>query len=318
MVFMDPPAHTRLRARVSKAFTPSVVDALRPRIEETVEQVLSRLSSSKTRTVDLVEEFAYPIPLTVICDLLGVPEDEREQFRQWSADLVATLDPVSSPDLFHRANLAADEFLRYLLPLMNHRRLQPKEDLLSALVASTGSERLAEDELASICTLLLIAGHETTVGLISNGLLALLSHPDQWRSFVNSASVGIGIEELLRYTSPVQVATRTALEDVALRGKSIRKGQQVVALIAAANRDPEHFPDPERLDATRDANHHLAFGIGIHFCLGAALARLEAEVAISKIASQFPEIRLADEEQQWHEGFTIRRLRRLTVKRGMA
>ena len=311
---LDPPDHTRLRSLVSKAFTPKVVAALQHRVQQLVDGLLDDIEARGA--MDAVEDFAYPLPLSVICELLGVPHQDHAAFRTWSSRLSRGMDPpeVLPPDVVARRRDAGNEFASYFRLLVAKRRESPGNDLLSALIAAEESgERLSEDELVSTCIFLLAAGHETTVNLISGGLLALIEHPDQLARLAADPSLAAtAVEELLRYDAPVQYAYRTALADVGVGGTVIPAGDQAVALLGSANRDEARFPDPDTLDITREDNHHIAFGFGIHFCLGAPLARLEGEVAFRTLVSRFSDLQLAG-EPRYKEHIVLRGLRSLPV-----
>ena len=314
MVNVDPPQHTRLRALVTQAFTPGAVEALRPRIEAITRDLLE--AAERAPSFDLMREIAIPLPAIVIAELLGIPPDDRAVFRRWSDDLVAALDPIGDPGIMRRADRAIVELSDYLRPLIRRRRSEPMDDLISALVAvEEAGEQLSEDEVYAMCILLLVAGNETTTNLIGNGILALLRDPaarDQLRA--NPALAASAVEELLRYDSPAQFTTsRVALEDVVFDGRRIRAGTLVLLALGAANRDPARFPDPDRLDLRRAENHHLAFGHGLHYCLGAPLARLEAQIAIPAILERWPSLRLATATPEWHETLIIHGLRALPV-----
>jgi unspecific monooxygenase len=279
---LDPPEHTRLRRLVSRAFTARLIERLRPRVAAIVDELLGRMHGD----VDLISSLAHPLPVIVISELLGVPPEDEERFKGWSEALARGLDPdflVPAEEL-KRRDRAREEFGAYFRELADRRRSSPGDDLLSGLVAI---DELSEGDLIATCILLLVAGHETTVNLIANGTLALLRSPDQLAWFRdNLDSATAAVEELLRYDPPVQLSARVALEDAELGGQSIRKGEGVMLLLGAANRDPDVFADPERLDLTRwvkEAPRHLAFGQGIHFCLGAPLARIEGQVALGAL-----------------------------------
>lgn len=313
MLFSDPPDHTRLRGLVNKAFTPRTVEGLRPRIGRIASDLLDRAEGAGG--MDLVADFAYPLPLTVISEMLGVPPEDRETFKAWSTTLAANLDPLIPPEAVARAMAAGDAFDEYFRALIAERRARPRDDLLSALIAAEeAGDRLTEDELLATLTLLLVAGHETTVNLIGNGTLALLRNPGELeRLRANAALAPAAVEELLRYDSPVQLTARTALEDADVAGTVIPKGRTAVVVIGAANRDPAEFPDPDRLDVGRADVRHLAFGGGIHFCLGASLARVEGEIAITALLRRFPAIALAADAPQWRETITLRGLKSLPL-----
>ena len=279
---LDPPQHTRLRRLVSRAFTARLIERLRPRVAALVDSLLAELDGE----VDLIPSLAHPLPVIVISELLGVPPEDHDRFTAWSDALARGLDPdflVPEEDLARRDQARA-EFGAYFRELAARRRAEPGDDLLSGLAAI---DELSEDDLVATCILLLVAGHETTVNLIANGTLALLRAPDQLGWFRdNLGSAAAVVEELLRYDPPVQLSVRVALEDVEVAGQPIRRGAVVMLLLSAANRDPEVFADPERLDVTRwvnEAPRHLAFGQGIHFCLGAPLARIEGQIALTAL-----------------------------------
>jgi cytochrome P450 len=312
---LDPPDHTRLRALVLKAFTPRVVEGLRPRIQQLVDDLLARLAGRGA--AELVEEFAYPLPVTVIAEMMGVPVADRERFQRWSRALAASLDPIQPAERMKQteaARLALGEFFREIIA---ERRRGPEDDLVSALVAAEErGDVLSEMELTVMCNLLLIAGHETTVNLISNGTLALLRHPEQlerWRR--GEVTDETAVEELLRYDGPVQLTGRVPVEPVELGGRSVPAFEPVIGLLGSANRDPELFSDAERLDLGRRPNQHLAFGRGIHFCLGAPLARLEGQIALGSLVRRFADLRLAG-EPVWRDQVVLRGLERLPVAFG--
>ena len=312
MLRMDPPDHTRLRSLVSRAFTPRTVEALRPRIEQIVEEQLDAVA--KSGRMDVIRELAYPLPVTVIAELLGIPTEDRERFKHWSDESIRTLGFGSIEDA-RRSMRAMRELRAYLEPIAQERRREPREDLLSALVAAEEQgDKLTLDEVYSTITLLLVAGNETTTNLIGNGLLALLRHPDQLRLLRDDPSlIGGAIEELLRYDSPVQFTSRLPSEDVEISGHVLKAREEVLLLLGSANRDPAQFTDPDRLDITRENGHHLSFSHGIHFCLGAPLARLEGQIALSALVRRFPNMRLATDRPQWGENLLLRGLSSLPV-----
>jgi pimeloyl-[acyl-carrier protein] synthase len=313
MLFVDPPDHTRLRALVTKAFTPGAVERLRPRIEAIVAELLDRVGDAGE--MDVVEDLAYPLPVTVICELFGVPERDRDRFRAWSRELVRLLDPLVPTDSLERALRARQALRDYLRELIAERRAHPAGDLLTALIAAEDQGRqLSEPELVSMCVLLLVAGHETTVNLIANGTLALLRHPEARAGLQAGAELpGSAVEELLRYDSPVQFTSRHALADLEIGGRRVRAGETVIAVLGAANRDPAQFPDPDRLDLTRAPNRHVAFGGGIHFCLGAPLARVEARIAIGALLARLPGLELGPRPPVRRDTVTLRGLASLPV-----
>jgi cytochrome P450 len=316
---LDPPDHTRLRAIVNKAFTPRVVENLRPRVRQIVDDLLD--AAEKRGAMDVIEDVAYPLPVNVICEMMGVPAEDNVTFRAWSAEVARSLDPedVIPQDVREKRERVFDQFRNYFSNLIEQKRARPGDDLLTALIqAEDAGDRLTHDELLATCILLLIAGHETTVNLVGNGMLALLRHPDQFALLRSDPSlIKTAIEELLRFDPPVQFTSRIALEEMTLEGGAhLDKYQQAVILLAAANRDPAQFSDPDRLDITREDNRHLAFGLGIHFCLGAPLARVEGQIAIGEMVRRFPNMRLAVEQPPYKEQITLRGLAELPVDLG--
>jgi len=316
MLFRDPPDHTRLRSLVNRAFTPRVIEGMREQIEGVVHRLLDRVQGRGQ--MDVIADLAYPLPVTVICDMLGVPVADHEQIRAWSSDTIRSLDAIgipSDPSIIERGRAGRRGIAEYFRGLLPERRRHPRADLLSSLIAAEEQgDRLTEGELLATCVLLFIAGHETTVNLIGNGLLALLQHPDQLERLRREPGlISRAVEELLRFDSPVQRTARITNAEVELGGKTIPKGAFVVTAIGAANRDPAHFPDPDRLDIARADNRHIAFGFGIHFCLGAPLARVEGQLAIGALLERMPRLRLAGPERQWRESSTLRGLKTLPV-----
>ncbi len=317
MLNSDPPDHGRLRRLVNKAFTVRQVERLRPRITAITAAMLDDMADQGDQRdqpeVDLLESFAFPLPITVICELLGVPPADRDDFRVWSATIVSD---TPAPDVFQAH---ATAMARYFMALLAAKRQQPGDDLLSALLAARDDEdRLTEDELVSMAFLLLVAGHETTVNLIASGVLALLLNPAELaRLRADSALIASAVEELLRYVNPVSNATfRCATEPVQLGGVRIGRGDPVLVSLSGANRDPARFGDPDRLDLGRDTSGQLAFGHGIHFCLGAPLARLEAGIAISGLLARFGSISLAvpAASLRWRPSTLIHGLEALPVR----
>jgi len=313
MLNRDGADHRRLRRLVTKAFTPRMVEQLRPRIEEIAAELLDAVEARGE--MDIVEEYAFPLPITVIAELLGIPVADRDRFRRWSN---AVVTPAFSPDaLAEFGDLMAD-FVAYLRALFERRRAEPAEDLISALLeVRDGGDALSEQELFSMVVLLIVAGHETTVNLIANAVLALLEHPDQLVELRRDpARVPAAIEECLRFDGPVERAlNRWAASDVELGGQTVRRGDDVIVILGSANRDPERFPDPDVLDLDRDDTKHVAFGRGSHYCLGAPLARLEGEVALTTLLRRLPGIRLAvtREELRWRPVPLFRSLASLPV-----
>ncbi|HJR79199.1 MAG TPA: cytochrome P450 [Anaerolineales bacterium] len=302
MFYSDPPYHTRLRGLVNNAFTPNAVEQMRPHVQRIVDSLLDEVEANGE--MDAIREFAHPLPILVITQMLGLPSEDRWQFKKWSDDLFAILGSVPhAPELMDRAARSLAELTDYLTAMSDTRRQQPKNDLLSALVGVVEKgERLTQEELIANVTILLSAGHETTINLIGNGLLALLHHPEQLQKLrENPDLISSAVEEMMRYDNPVQIAYRSAAEDVEIGGKWIRKGQLVNSILAAGNRDPQRFSEPDRFDIARDEGRHLGLGLGIHFCLGAPLVRLEAQIAFSTILQRFPKLQLATEIFEWQE-----------------
>ena len=313
MLDLDDPDHARLRALVSKAFTPRLIERLRGRIETLSEELLDVME--RKGGAELVGDYALPIPATVIAELLGVPAEDRRKFHRWSGKLVS----VSSGRDMLRALPAVLAFTRYLRKIIERRRAEPGDDLLTALVrAEEAGDKPSEDEVLAMAFLLLVAGHETTVNLIASGALALLEHPEQAEALSSDPSLTKpAVEELLRYTSPVELATeRYAREDVEIAGTTIPRGELVLAVLGSANHDEWEFDGPDVLNLTRDPNRHLAFGRGgVHHCLGAPLARIEGQIAISALLRRFPDARLAvvPETLRWRRGLFLRGLHMLPL-----
>lgn len=313
MLTTDPPDHTRLRRLVAGSFTPRRIAALAPRVQEITDELLDAMLESEERRADLIASFAFPLPITVICELIGVPELDRQVFRGWSNAVVA---PTSGEEEAR----AYEEMPAYLTDLIETRRAAPRDDLLSAMIQEVdeGGDRLTGEELIGMCVLLLVAGHETTVNLIGNGMRALFAHPDQLARL--RADFGLlegAVEEMLRYDGPVETCTqRLALEDVEMDGVTIPAGSTVLIAMADADRDPERFKDPDRFDVGRDSRGHIAFGHGLHYCLGAPLARLEGRIAIRSLLERCPEIRPDADEATlpWLSGMLMRGVRRLPVR----
>jgi cytochrome P450 len=306
---LDPPDHTRLRRLVSSAFTPRVVAALRPRIELVVDELFT--AAGAAGRMDVVADLAYPLPVQMISEMLGVPPADHEQFREWSGQLARGLDPqVAVPDQarLEEAGRARDEFNRYFTRLIASRRVHPRDDLLSLLVhAEAAGDKLTEEELLITCVLLLVAGHETTANLIANATLALLRHPDQLALLRERPDLIDGcVEETLRYDAPVQLTTRTARGPLPVGELEVPDGGMVLMLLAAAGRDPDVVADPDRFDITRRPGNHLAFAAGIHFCLGAGLARLETAIALEAFARRVVAPRLVCDPIEYKANITLR------------
>jgi cytochrome P450 len=310
MLLVNPPQHTRLRRLVSKAFTARKVEQLRTPVAALVDDLLERLDGGG----DFIDAFAFPLPVAVIGELLGVPEADRAAFQPLVRDWTMVLDAFS-PDILARANVAADQIRDYLGGLADERRRKPQDDLISALVALTdGTDRLSEDELVTMAALLFSAGFETTTHLLGNGLVALLAHPNQADALRKDADLApSAVEELLRYDSSVQITGRTVLSDTEVAGVPVARGNRLVCYLGAANRDPEQFPDPDRLHLTRRDGAPLSFGGGIHYCLGAPLARLEAQLAFPELLSRYPNLDLADGSER-RDSLTLRGYLHLPVR----
>jgi cytochrome P450 len=316
-LFLDPPDHTRLRKLVSKAFSPRVVSALHPEITALVDGLLDRIA--ERGGFDVVADLAYPLPVAVICRLLGVPIEDEPQFSRASALLAQALDPFASlagatPDDF-KERIEAGRWLRgYLHALVERRRSRPGDDLLSGLIAVEESgDQLTEKEIVATCNLLLIAGHETTVNLIANAALAMLRHREQWDALGGNADrASAVIEETLRYDPPVQLMGRNAADDMVIGDTAVVRGDTMMLLVAAAQRDPDEYDRPDTFDPDRGTLRHLGFGRGAHYCLGAPLARLEAGVALSAVTARFPGARLAG-EPDYKTNVTLRGMSELSV-----
>jgi cytochrome P450 len=313
MLTTDPPDHTRLRKLAHHAFTPHAIAHLRTRIQALTDALLDAVIPSGR--LEVIADLAYPLPVTVIAEILGVPPADRGQLRRWAAAFEAFLD---RPDDITAAFQTTTEFHDYLRGLIAVRRHQPADDVLSALVsAQDQGDMLSEEELLVMCTLLLNAGHVTTTNLIGNGLLALLRNPDQLRLLRDDpALLPAAVEEVLRYDSPVQFTVRTATTDVTFGEVVIRRGDLVQLMLGAANRDPVQFPDPDRFDLTRRDNRHLAFGLGPHFCLGAALARMEGHVVLGTLLRRLPDLRLATDHLEYRPNLAFHGLTALPLSLG--
>jgi pimeloyl-[acyl-carrier protein] synthase len=313
MLFVDPPDHTHLRSLVSKAFTPKTIETMELRVRETMAALLDQISDPAS--FDLMQAVADPLPVIVIAELIGVPPTDRSQFKVWSDQRARTLEPTITTRERDIAAEAGRALTAYFLGIIHERRAHPRDDLISALVAAEEQgNKLTEDEMVVMLRLLLVAGNETTTNLIGNGMLALLQHPDQLQLLRQKPDLmPSAIEELLRYDAPVQIDIRTALEDIELGDKHIRKGQGVLLLIGSANRDPEVYSDPDRLDLARHETSHIAFGRGIHHCLGAPLARLEGRVAFEMLLERFEDIQLLTDRPQFKDHVVLRGLETLPI-----
>jgi len=318
MLFRDPPLHTHLRGLANMAFTPRQVNALRPRIKDLAADLMHDvLAEHGDRAADLIMSFAYPLPTLVIAHILGIPPEDFRRFRRWAGDIAAAIDfPLEGLEAFvARVDETTRELSAYLRWIFAQRREEPQDDLISRLIhAESDDGQLDEEEVVATCILLLVAGHETTVNLIGNGTLALLQHPDQWQRLVSDPGLArTATEELLRFDSPVQMTTRVAYEEIDLGGVTIPAGTEVHYMLGSANHDEEVFANPARLDITRDVGRIMSFGMGIHFCLGSPLARLEGEIAFETLATMTPNLRLASEAITWRPGAVLHGLKDLPV-----
>lgn len=321
ILHLDPPDHTRLRRLVSKAFTPSAIEALRPGIEQMVDEVLDR--AAERGTIELIDELAFPVPFRVISELLDMPTDRADELREWSQALTAGLEPTATVAELDAAEAAVTQLVPYLIEIIEQRRTTPGDDLLSSLLAvEDDGDTLSPAELISFVVLLYVAGHETTVNLIGNGTLALLRHPEELARWRDDPSLDANaVDELLRFDGPVQHTVRVAMQPTTFEGADgqeivVEPGRVMLCVLGAANHDPDTFDDPHTLRLDRpNAGRHLAFAGGIHYCLGASLARLEAQVAIGRLIRRFPHIELAG-EPHWRDRLTIRGVDRLPLSLG--
>ncbi|WP_372869209.1 cytochrome P450 family protein [Planomicrobium okeanokoites] len=312
MLFSDPPDHRRLRGLAQKAFTPRVIEGMKERIEEITDQLLDEMEQKKE--INLIDDFAFPLPIIVICEILGVPSEDRDKFRIWSNSLIEGSSGEPGVSVYQHMN----DFIRYLGEWFSRTRLETKDDLISKLIeAEEEGDRLTEKELYGLVTLLIIAGHETTVNLIGNTFLNLLKHPEQKELLRKKPElIGQAIEESLRFDGPVEFSTsRWAGENFQFAGKEISRGELVVVALSAANRDPDQFDDPEVFEISREKSPHLAFGTGIHHCLGAPLARLEGKIAVSRLLDRFPDLklRIPESELKWRQGMIVRGVKEIPV-----
>jgi cytochrome P450 len=321
LLFVDPPQHTRVRGLVAQAFTPRRIEAMRPKVEASIGAILDRLEERPD--FDVLEEIAWPIPIAAVTELLGVPATDQELLHRWTHAITAVDELPLDFEALPAAGVAADEFLAYAGGLVDDRRRTPGDDLISALIAAEeDGERLGRDELLSMIVLVLLAGHDTTAGLISTGLWLLLAHPEAGAAVRNDpAAVDGAVEEVLRYLGPLQVASgggRWPDEAVAVDGTVIEPGTPVRLLLGSANRDPDQFDEPDRFDIGRAPNRHLGFGRGLHVCLGATLGRLEARIVLPAVLERFPDLVLVDDGPTWRPSFVVRQLASLAVSTGRA
>ena len=314
MLFLDPPDHKRLRALVNKAFTPKAVNALEPHIRSLLGSLLDEIDDPAG--FDLMQAVAQPLPVIVIAEMLGVPPEDRAQFKIWSDQRARTLEPSIDARERALADSANKALNNYFRPIIEERRADPKDDIVSALAqAEEEGDRLTELEMLNMLRLLLIAGNETTTNLIGNGVLALLRHPDQLQRLRDDPSlIPLAVDELLRFDSPVQTDFRRALEDCEVNGFPLKKRDNIVLLLGAANRDPDVFDEPDRLDVGRGDRSHLSFGRGIHHCIGAPLARLEGRVVLETLLERFSQISLRDRQPRFRNSIVLRGLESLPVR----
>lgn len=317
MLFMDAPAHTRLRSLASAAFTPARVEVLRAHIRQIVDRLIDNVEASGR--MDVIADLAYPLPAIVTAEMLGVPVEDRDQLKNWSEDFAEMLGNFQhNPDRIPRVLRSVEEMTTYFRSRMEEMRRNPRPGLIHSLMtAEVDGERLTDEEVVANSIVTMVGGQETTTNLIGNGILSLLRNPGEMRRLVDDPSlIPSGVEELLRYESPSQHTARLAPEDTQLGGKSIRKRQAVIAVMAAGNRDPEQFPDPDRLDVGRGERRHLAFGWAAHFCFGAALARIEGQIAFETMLRRLPNLRLEPGPLVWRQNLGLRGLTALPVRFG--
>ncbi len=316
LVFKDPPEHTRLRRLVARAFTPTVVRARMEEISQTIDELVSDLDGD----TDLIQQFAYPLPAVVIAQMLGVPPEERDLFKEWSDKITSLVfGAYGEDDRFETAARGMIELRDYLVDLIGQYERHPADNLISVLLEHEDGDALSREELVATCTLLLFGGHETTTNLIGNGMLALLSNPDQFARLRDHPDlIGPAIDELLRYDGPARATVRLVKEEHTIDGRTLSPGERVFLVNLAANRDPEMYNDPHALDVGRRPTNHLGFGVGIHYCLGAPLARLEGQLAITSLVQSFPDMQLAvdPDELEWHATMLSRGLIGLPVSLG--
>ncbi len=316
MLFLDPPAHGRLRGLASKAFTPRRVEALRSHVQAITDGLLDSARAVGAGRMDLIADLAYPLPAIVTAEMLGVPASDRDQLKAWSEDFAEVLGNFQhNPDRAPRVLRSVAEMGAYFRDAVRDHRVRPRDDLISAfLAAEQDGDRLSEEEIVANLIVVMVGGQETTTNLIGNGLLTLLRHPDELEKLRADLSlIPSAVEELLRYESPSQHTARLAPDDVELGGKHIRKRQAVIVVMGAANRDPERFPDPDRLDLARTDNRHVAFAWAAHFCFGAPLARLEGQIAFDTVLRRLPDLRLEPSPLVWRENLGLRGLTALPV-----
>lgn len=313
-LFIDPPQHTRIRALLNKSFLPRLVNNMSTRIQTLVNELIG--VKSNQGIFDVISHLAYPLPVFVIGGMLGARPDDRDRLKKWSDDL-ATFFGVTrlTPEILLQAQKSIVEMKDYFRGILQDHSRTPREDLMTSLISTQEKEDFfTEEDVLATCTMLIFGGHETTTNLIANGILALIQNPSQMKKLIeNPLLIKTAVEEFLRYDSPVQRISRIVAEDLEIEGQTIKKGDRCFLILGAANRDPVQFEDPSVLDITRTHNPHLAFGAGIHFCIGAALARLEGQIAIGTFIERFSRIHLANEDLEWHDNLSLRALKALPV-----
>ena len=315
LISVGPEDHRRLRRLIQKAFTPRMIERLRGRIVEISDELLDKIQAGNTRKFDLIEDYAFPLPIIVICEMLGVPLKDQDKFRAWSNTI---MESVSNPQMNQESDEVMKAFVDYLQELITERRNHIQQDLISDLISiEEEGDKLTEQELYALVFVLIIAGHETTVNLIGNGMLALLEHPQQKQLLMDHPDlIQAAVEEVLRFNGPAEISNvRWAKENVDFQGIQIRQGDMMLVALSSANRDSSQFEDSDTFDITRKVNDHIAFGKGIHYCLGAPLARLEGEIAINALLHRLPEIRLNTDAEllEWRPGMIIRGLKAFPV-----
>lgn len=315
LISVGPEDHRRLRRLIQKAFTPRMIERLRGRIVEISDELLDKIQAGNTREFDLIEDYAFPLPIIVICEMLGVPLKDQDKFRAWSNTI---MESVSNPQMNQESDEVMRAFVDYLQELITERRNHMQQDLISDLISiEEEGDKLTEQELYALVFVLIIAGHETTVNLIGNGMLALLEHPQQKQLLMQQPDlIKAAVEEVLRFNGPAEISNvRWAAENVDFQGIHIRQGDMMLVALSSANRDSNQYENPDTFDITRKVNDHIAFGKGIHYCLGAPLARLEGEIAINALLHRLPEIRLNTDAEllEWRPGMIIRGLKAFPV-----
>lgn len=313
LFFLNPPDHTQLRGLVSKAFAPGEVECMRPYIQEIVDELIGKVQDAGV--MDIISNLASPLPAIVTAKILGVPTEERTKLTQWAYELFRVFDQPMSLEGYEHLNRVALEFREYFHDLVVEREKKPKEDLISNLIAARDQGgKLSEEELLAFCAMLFSVGQETTENFIGNAMLALLHHPDQMEKLKREPTIiQTAVGELLRYDSPVQLIARVSIADVSIGDKMIRAGERVHLSLGAANRDPAQFPNPDQLDITRRDNRNLPFGSGIHYCLGAALARVQGQIAINTLVQRLPNLKIHTDTIEWRKNIVLRGVKALPV-----